>query len=112
VFEVEYSNERPRVNIARLLGDSVYQTDALFAAVIRKATDWAHEREVRALQRKPGIVIHPPNMLAAIMIGVAAEKSDVQWLLDLLKQQNLQVPVYHTELSTESYTLERRLISA
>jgi hypothetical protein len=111
VFEVEYSNERPRVNIVRLLAESDYRTEALFAAVTRKATDWAHEREVRALQNKPGVVIHPPRMLAAVMIGIAAVENDVQWLLDILRGENIRVPVYQTQLSPESFTLQRRQIS-
>ena len=111
VFEDQYSDERPIVEISRLLCDDAYRTTALFAAVTRKALDWAHEREVRALQMKPGLATHPPGMLRSILIGIAAAKRDIQWLIGLLKENDISVPVYRTELSPATFNLERKLLA-
>lgn len=110
VFEVEYCDQRPRVEIVRLLHDSDYRRQALFASVIRKATDWAHEREVRALHTQPGILTHPERMLVAIMIGIAAGDEDVEWLLKILRENEIRVSVYRTALTTESFALQRRIV--
>jgi hypothetical protein len=107
VFEVDYCDERPRVEITRLLDDAAYRTQALFTAVIRKARAWSHECEVRALQRRPGIVIHPENMLVAIMVGISARQSEIDWLRALLAKARMEVPLYKTKLNSRSYTLER-----
>lgn len=107
VFGVQYSDERPVVEISRLLCDDEYRTKALFAAVTTKAADWAHEREVRALQMKAGLATHPLGMLRSIMLGIAATDRNVQWLIELLKENEITVPVYRTELSLDTFTLER-----
>lgn len=110
-YEVEYNNERPKVEIARLLADEQYRKEALFTSIIRKATDWKHEQEVRGFQRGPGIYSHPEDMLTAIMIGLAAEPTDVKWLIDVLRDSGITVPIYQTELNAETYELQRRLIA-
>lgn len=107
VFEVEYQIQRPQVHVARLLDDNEYRVRALFAAVTTKASDWAHEQEVRALGDEPGVLVHPPGMLTAILVGAAASEEDVKWLADLLREHRLSVPLYRACLSSESYSLER-----
>lgn len=107
VYPVDYAKERPVVQIARLLVDAEYRADALFAAVIRKAPDWAHEHEVRALQMKPGLFTHPENMLRSIMLGICAADDDVLWLTSLLRKHSVEIPLYHTRLSPHSFSLER-----
>ncbi|MCE8019316.1 DUF2971 domain-containing protein [Halomonas sp. MCCC 1A11036] len=107
VFEVEYQIQRPQVHVARLLDDDEYRAQALFAAVITKASDWAHKQEVRALSEEPGVIVHPPGMLTSILVGAAASEDDITWLAELLREHRLKIPLYLARLSSESYSLER-----
>lgn len=108
VYEVEYSSDRPCVEITRMLYDREYQTDALFRAVMTKARAWAKEKEVRALHSKSELLEHPHGILKAIIVGQMASAENVTWLKTILKNSGMEdMPVEQVRLNELGFKLDR-----
>lgn len=110
IYRMNYSNQRPKVDIVQSLYDDNYRNSKLLNAATHKALDWSSEKEVRAMHKQPGIRQYPDGMLESIMVEQEAETDDVVWLQKMLAAHQMSIPIYRIKLCAQTFDLERQLM--
>lgn len=111
VFDVQYTNARPKINIPKALSDNDYRTRAFFDAVTHKALDWSHEQEIRALHTEPGLHMHPEGLLTSVMLGPSASNVDIDWLMHIVGNSTETPVIYRAILSPDTFAMKRQDLS-
>ncbi len=106
VYPVRYSDVRPCVDVFRLLTD-MEPTEPLMAAVTTKSDNWMAEREVRALQNKPGLYKLPDGMLTGLVFGTNATDNDIAWIKEQIESADLSVSYSRVVPDLDHYLLNR-----
>lgn len=106
VYPVKYSEDRPCVDVFRLLNDTE-PTETLLRAVTTKSDNWEREKEVRALQNRPGVYRLPDRMLTGVVFGTNTGDEEVEWIQEQIKSADHSVSYSRIIPNLDHYVLNR-----
>lgn len=101
--KVRYSDAYPAFD-----ADSEFNGNDLMAALLTKSTEWAHEREWRALriQTRPGYQEIGSGDVVSLTLGSRIAQEHADALLALCRQRNTPIRVYRAVLAEGSFRVE------
>lgn len=105
ITKVRYSNTYPTFD-----ADSDFHGNELMAALLTKSTEWAHEREWRALrvQTSPGHQEIRSGDVVSLALGSRITEAHADALVALCRQRNTPIRVYRAELAESGFRVELR----
>lgn len=103
-YDVEYSNERPEIDVTSFGGN----LNAFKQSVLTKANDWAYEQEKRFIDyRKPaGLRTFPPAAFKGIIFGARTSEPDKNFILELLERRGGDPEVWEASVSPTEFRIE------
>lgn len=105
-FPVHYTDERPPIDLKRMLVEPEYCAIKLFEAVTTKARVWEHEDEVRMLWDSYGAREFPRDLLTGVYFGMTADREAAEAFCSLLVESSFEdLPIYSMAMRVDTYAI-------
>jgi hypothetical protein len=101
-YDVFYSPERPKVDLANLRDIETFKK-----TILVKDESWSYEREHRMFDYRSGAGVRPfpPECLLGVILGARMSGDDEAYILDLVARRSIPLKVSRASLHPTQFSL-------